>query len=165
MLRSKFHWVEGLFVAVMLGVVTWLNSSQAAPDAFSSQGSYTSQSSTSQSRTSYSSTMEESEDDSRRMREGTEIDGQTGYFRQDGDGAIFVTDDGFELGGLPNLNLERVVRTLKTADESQTIRWQVNGTITEFLGRNYLFITRAVYKSAAPPPTPEALSGLGTGSE
>ena len=93
----------------------------------------------------------------KRIREGTMIDNTVGYFQQDGDGATFVTEDGFELGGLPNLNLERVVRTLKTSDESKTIRWRVTGTVTEFSGRNYLFITRAVYKSTTPPPVPSQL--------
>ncbi len=107
---------------------------------------------------SYDHRENQSEDGSRRIREGTLLKGQTGYFRQDGDIATFVTDDERELGGLPNLNLERVLRTLKTSDENQTIRWRVDGTITEFSGKNYLLITRAVYKSAAPPPAPEHLT-------
>ena len=160
MSRKQFHWIEGLVVAALLLAVTWLNRSHAAPDDFVPPESYGSRSSS-----SYGTQSGESEDNSRRLREGTEISGQTGYFRQDGDGAVFVTDDGFELGGLPNLNLERIVRTLKTADESSTIRWRVNGTITEFSGRNYLFITRAVYKSAAPPPTPEQITNLTTEEE
>ena len=131
----------------------------AAPDAFSAQDSYTGQ-----SRTSFGTASDDKENDKLRLREGTEIDGKTGYFRQDGDGAVFVTDDGFELGGLPNLNLERVVRTLKTVDETENIRWRVSGTITEFSGRNYLFISRAVYKSAALPPSPAPLSRLSSES-
>jgi len=95
----------------------------------------------------------------RRMREGTTVHDRVGYFRQDGDGATFVTAEGLELGGLPNLNLERVVRVLKTLDESKANRWSVSGMVTEFSGRNFLLISRAVYKSTPPsPPVPERLS-------
>jgi len=83
------------------------------------------------------------------MREGTLITDSTGVFRQDGDGATFVTDDGWELGSLANLNLERVVRVLKSSDEPVEMRWSVSGTITEFSGRNFLLISRAVYRSSA----------------
>ncbi len=92
------------------------------------------------------------------MREGTHIADQPGYFREDGDGATFITDQGMEFGGLPNLNLERILRTLKSAEESRSIWWSVSGTVTEFSGRNYLLISRAVYKSTAPPPPPDQLS-------
>lgn len=152
---KRFHWLEGLIVVGLVCAVAWLNISHAAPNDFSPQESYTNRSSS-----LFGAQTDESEEDKHRLREGTEIIGQSGYFRQDGDGAVFVTDNDYELGGLPNLNLERIIRTLKTADETQTIRWRVNGTITEFSGRNYLFITRAVYKSAAPPPTPEQITEL-----
>lgn len=85
----------------------------------------------------------------RRMREGTIITDSTGVFRQDGDGALFVTDDGWEFGSLANLNLERVVRVLKSSDEPVEMRWSVSGTITEFSGRNFLLISRATYRSSA----------------
>lgn len=94
----------------------------------------------------------------RRMREGSTITNTAGHFRQDGDGATFVTDEGLEFGGLANLNLERVARTLKGSDESKSIRWRVSGLITEFAGRNYILVSRAVYKSTAPPPVPERVS-------
>ena len=155
MSRKRFHWIEGVVVATLLLAVAWMNRSHAAPDEFTPPESYGSR-----SISTFSSSSGEAEVNARRLREGTEISSQTGYFRQDGDGATFVTDDGFELGGLPNLNLERIVRTLKTSDETSAIRWRVNGTITEFSGRNYLLITRAVYKSAAPPPTPEQITTL-----
>ncbi len=147
MFHKYFHWVEGLIVVALVCAVAWLNISHAQQDESAPRESYTNRSSS-----QFSAQGDESKNDTHRLREGTEITGQTGYFRQDGDGAIFVTDNEYELGGLPNLNLERIVRTLKTADETQSIRWRVSGTITEFSGRNYLFITRAVYKSAAPPP-------------
>lgn len=95
---------------------------------------------------------------SRRLREGTIISDQIGFFREDGDGATFVADMDMEFGSLPNLNLERVLRLLKDADESSSIRWSVSGKVTEFSGRNFLLITRAVYKSATPPPVPDRVA-------
>jgi hypothetical protein len=105
---------------------------------------------------------EESRDDSdesgkRRLREGTILTDQGGRFRQDGDGAVFISENQYEFVTLQNLNLERVIRTLKGSDESESIRWSVSGQVTEFNGRNYLLITRAVYKSASPPPAPEQI--------
>lgn len=94
----------------------------------------------------------------RRLREGTIITDQTGYFRENGDGASFVADTGLEFGALQNLNLERVVRLLKNADEPASIRWSVSGEVTEFAGRNYMLISRAVYKSATPPPIPDRVT-------
>jgi hypothetical protein len=92
-----------------------------------------------------------------RWREGKRLIDHGGHFRQDGDGAIFVSETGHELVALANLNLERVTRTLKAADEPESIRWSINGIVTEFNGRNYLLIQRAVYKSASPPPVPEQI--------
>ena len=92
-----------------------------------------------------------------RWREGKRLVDHGGHFRQDGDGAVFVSETGHELVALENLNLERVTRTLKASDESESIRWSVNGVVTEFNGRNYLLIQRAVYKSASPPPVPEQI--------
>lgn len=93
----------------------------------------------------------------RRLREGTVLTDQGGRFRQDGDGAVFISENQYEFVTLANLNLERVIRTLKGSDESESIRWSVSGQVTEFNGRNYLLITRAVYKSASPPPAPEQI--------
>ena len=89
-----------------------------------------------------------------RIREGTTITDAMGYFVEDSAGAKFVTQEGHEFGGLQNLNLERVVRLLKSTDDSQGLLWSVSGVVTEFSGRNYLLISRAVYKSNALPPIP-----------
>ncbi len=94
----------------------------------------------------------------RRLREGTIINDQSGYFSENGDTASFISDSGIEFGTLQNLNLERVVRLLKNADEPSSIRWSVTGTVTEFSGRNYILISRAVYKSATPPPAPDRVA-------
>jgi hypothetical protein len=93
-----------------------------------------------------------------RLREGTQLRDVTGRFRQRGDSLLFIDDKNREINGLPNLNMERVLRMLKTVEEPESIAWSVSGTITEFSGENYLLISRAVYKSAAPPPAPENLS-------
>jgi len=91
----------------------------------------------------------------RRLREGTLVTDQGGFFREDGDGATFVADSGIEFGALPNLNLERITRQLKSAEQPGRIRWSVTGQVTEFSERNFLLISRAVYKSAAKPPVPQ----------
>lgn len=93
-----------------------------------------------------------------RLREGTQLRDVTGRFRQRGESLLFIDDKNREISGLPNLNMERILRMLKTVEEPESIAWSVSGTITEFAGENYLLISRAVYKSAAPPPAPENLS-------
>jgi hypothetical protein len=92
-----------------------------------------------------------------RLREGTRLRDVTGRFRQSGDSLTFIDAESREINGLPNLNLERILRMLKTVEEPESITWSVSGSITEFSGRNYLLISRAVYKAAAPPPAPESL--------
>lgn len=94
----------------------------------------------------------------KRLREGTQITDVIGYFRQDGDGATFVADSGREFIGLQNLNLERVVRTLKSTDETKRLRWSVSGLVTEFMNRNFILISRSVYKSTVLPTAPEQVS-------
>jgi len=93
-----------------------------------------------------------------RLREGTRVTDVLGYFQQNGEGATFVTKENYKFGGLPNLNLQRVLRMLKGVEEPENVKWNVSGTITEFDGRNYLLISRAVYKSNALPPAPDRVS-------
>jgi hypothetical protein len=93
-----------------------------------------------------------------RLREGTRLKDVTGRFRQSGDSLTFIDGENREITGLPNLNLERILRTLKTVEEPESITWSVSGSVTEFSGHNYLLISRAVYKAAAPPPAPETIS-------
>jgi hypothetical protein len=96
-----------------------------------------------------------------RLREGTRLTDRLGHFRYSGEVLNFIDENGRELGGLSNLNLERVLRMLKTVDEPESVKWSVSGVVTEFSGRNYLLITRAVYKAAA-PATPEVLEESAT---
>lgn len=105
-------------------------------------------------RTRQSSSSKSGEHETRRLREGTIVNDENGFFREDGDGATFVADSELEFGALPNLNLERVLRLLKSSEEPNSIRWSVSGKVTEFSGRNFLLIRRAIYKSATPPPAP-----------
>ena len=92
-----------------------------------------------------------------RLREGTQLTDHLGYFRQNGESLMFVDKDGRELGGLPNLGLERIIRMLKSVEEPESVMWSISGTITEFAGRNYLLINRAVFKAATLPPAPETI--------
>jgi hypothetical protein len=90
-----------------------------------------------------------------RLREGTNLKNVVGRFRQSGDSLVFIDAENRELGGLPNLNLERIARMLQSVEEPESVTWSVSGTVTEYSGRNHLLIARAVFRSAAPPPTPE----------
>jgi hypothetical protein len=99
-----------------------------------------------------------------RLREGTRLKDVAGRFRQSGDSLTFIDGETREITGLPNLNLERILRMLKTVEEPESITWSVSGTITEFSGHNYLLISRAVYKAAAPPPAPETISQPAAGA-
>ena len=93
-----------------------------------------------------------------RLREGTRLKDAAGRFRMSGDSLTFIDGEGREITGLCNLNLERILRMLKTVEEPESITWSVSGTVTEFSGQNYLLISRAVYRATAPPPAPETIS-------
>jgi hypothetical protein len=81
-----------------------------------------------------------------RLREGTHIADRLGTFTLTAKQPVFHTSDGkLQLGGLPNLNLERVVRTLQ--DRQAGLIWSVSGIVTEYHGGNYVLITRAMLKS------------------
>lgn len=90
-----------------------------------------------------------------RIREGTRLKDVVGRFRPSGDALVFVDAENREFGGLPNLNLERVARMLQSVEEPESVTWSVSGTVTEYSGQNHLLISRAVFRSAAPPPRPE----------
>ncbi|WP_428308800.1 hypothetical protein [Lacipirellula sp.] len=93
-----------------------------------------------------------------RLREGTELKNVIGRFRQVGDTLTFIDGQNREIGGLPNLNLERVSRVLQTVEEPESVSWSISGRVTEYSGRNFLLISRAVFRSAAPPPPPESVA-------
>ena len=81
-----------------------------------------------------------------RLREGTKVERLTGHFKLTGDRVTFFTADGKQrLGGLENLALERVARTVK--DSPSQLHWVVSGIITEYRGSNYLLVGHAVLKA------------------
>jgi hypothetical protein len=93
-----------------------------------------------------------------RLREGTHLKNVMGRFRQSGDSLVFIDAENRELGALPNLNLERIARMLQSVEEPESVSWSISGTVTEYSGNNHLLITRAVFRSTAPPPAPENLA-------
>ena len=80
-----------------------------------------------------------------RLREGTVISDQDGYFKLTGDRLTFYFSDERRFGCLENLNLERVAKVV--GENPDALQWIVSGTITEFQGSNYLLISRAVLRS------------------
>ena len=85
----------------------------------------------------------------RRLREGTDLVDQPGFFRMTGDRITFYADIGSgRFMSLENLNLERITRII--TDNPQQLEWEVTGTITEYQGTNYLLIRRAVLRSRLP---------------
>ncbi|MEQ8210246.1 MAG: hypothetical protein RH917_10480 [Lacipirellulaceae bacterium] len=92
-----------------------------------------------------------------RLREGTKIESRLGRFEHKSQSATFRTEDGLVFGSLPNLNLQRILETLKTADKPETMWWSVSGIVTEFGGKNHLLITRAVYKARVITPSSESV--------
>lgn len=80
-----------------------------------------------------------------RIREGTTIQAATGWFKRSGDRIEFQpTGENVKFVVLENLALERVAAEL---EGEVTLVWQIDGTITEFHGRNYLLVDRAFVKS------------------
>ena len=85
-------------------------------------------------------------DNQDRLREGTSLSDRAGYFKLTGDRLTFYSPDGtLRLGGLENLNLERIAKIVGESPEA--LEWVVSGTITEYQGTNYLLISRAVLKT------------------
>lgn len=85
---------------------------------------------------------ESSDSENRRHREGTQIS-LTGYFVLTSDRISFCAGDESErFATLENLALERVAKISREGGSRLT--WQVQGTVTEYLGKNYLLIERAV---------------------
>ena len=136
-------------LGLSLALLVWLLSGTAKLASAIEQGLDTRASRISLARNTERADGPENED--RRLREGTKITNRLGRFQHSSSGATFVTEDDLVLGGLPNLNLERVVKMLKSIEQPDKVWWRVSGTITEFSGRNYLLIERAVYKSATAP--------------
>jgi hypothetical protein len=81
-----------------------------------------------------------------RIREGTRVVEQLGYFQATGDRSTFHSADGkIRIVGLENLILERISRI--SEETPGKVEWNVSGTITEFRGNNFLLVSRAVLRS------------------
>jgi hypothetical protein len=80
-----------------------------------------------------------------RLREGGVLTHVLGTFQVVGDRITFAPDDRqAALPVLENLALERVAGMLESAAGRV---WSVNGMVTEFRGRNYLLLERAVVRA------------------
>jgi len=78
-----------------------------------------------------------------RLREGTPVVNQVGYFRTAGDRLVFYKADGrARFIALENLNLERISNAI--TDKPTQLEWNISGTITEYRGANYLLVDRAI---------------------
>jgi hypothetical protein len=77
------------------------------------------------------------------LREGTKVEWTQATLRMEGE-RLRVIPKGEEksLLTLENLAAQRIVRVL--ADDPEDNRWTLAGSITEFDGRNFLLIDRAV---------------------
>lgn len=81
------------------------------------------------------------------IRQGSELVGVLGYFRDAGDRIIFYSaDSSVRLVVLENLSLERVGKILEFAPEE--LMWQVSGVVTEYESQNYLLLRQAVLQSS-----------------
>jgi hypothetical protein len=98
-----------------------------------------------------------------RMREGSDLVDQAGYFEISGDRIVFIVDpSGARLVGLENLGLERIANTL--ANDPGRLQWRVTGVVTEYRGTNFLLVSRAILRTVddrhieVPPPSAEKAS-------
>jgi hypothetical protein len=80
-----------------------------------------------------------------RLREGMRLSDALGYFESTAEAPVFIDEEGRRLIGLENLNLQRVVGAVRAAEDPANLKWKVTGTITEYEGRNYILIERAIY--------------------
>ncbi len=77
------------------------------------------------------------------VREGTLMEALNGKFELNGDRVSFYPNNGQPpLRCLENLALQRIAK--QAAGIGRERLWTVNGVFTEFQGRNYLLVTRAI---------------------
>lgn len=86
------------------------------------------------------------ESSKKRLRQGTILDKVKGEFRLTGERVAFYpqTPDVKEMTVLENLALERLSELVA---ENRRRIWLVSGMVTEFRGKNYLLVSRAVLTS------------------
>ena len=84
------------------------------------------------------------------VREGGEIVSQIGYFQPAGNRLAFVSaDDKSHFVALENQNLERVSQAIA---ENGQLQWIVSGTISQYRGEDFIFLSRAELKAAHRQP-------------
>jgi len=84
-----------------------------------------------------------------RLREGTALKSVSGTFEIIGERILFrPSERELSLPVLENLASERVAGML---DSAAGRIWSVSGTVTEFRGRNYLLVERAVIRARSVP--------------
>lgn len=82
-----------------------------------------------------------------RLREGTVLVDEVGYFKRAGDRAMFYrAGSKHGMGVLENLNLQRVIGRI--TDNTDQLDWVVTGKVTEYKNRNYLLINRVMLKNS-----------------
>jgi hypothetical protein len=82
-----------------------------------------------------------------RVREGTRWQQERGVFTLVGDRVTFANPRKQNFVVLENLNLERIVRTIeenRTVTDADTLEWNIDATVTEFRGVNFILVTRSV---------------------
>ena len=85
-----------------------------------------------------------------RRREGSRVELE-GYFLLTSDRITFCTLDELErFQTLENLSLERLAKIAR--ESGRRLNWRIEGTVTEYLGKNYLLIERAVVMTESSEP-------------
>ena len=85
-----------------------------------------------------------------RLREGSTLQNVAGTFEVSDGQIVFCAGEAeARLEVLENLALERIAAML---DNAAGRAWQVSGTVTEYRGRNYLLIDRAVVRTRSTRP-------------
>ncbi len=80
-------------------------------------------------------------DDGGLIREGTRMESQPAECRSEGDQLVLrFPESSRAITALENLATQRILKAV--SDDPSDSQWLLTGTVTEFQGRNYLFIDR-----------------------
>jgi hypothetical protein len=91
-----------------------------------------------------------SEEAGKRLREGTRLIDVEGRFDSNGDRWIFFQADvNQSYKVLENIALERIHKVVEETRAGEKPLWTISATVTEYLGSNYLLVTKAVIKVPA----------------
>jgi hypothetical protein len=106
-------------------------------------------------------TLHQNPEPTRQIREGSTLKNELGTFQIVGDRVVFSPADGrISFPVLENMALERVWRMLEEVGGRQ---WCVSGMVTEYRGRNFLLLERAVVRVGTEDPAanPKAVEPRG----